>query len=884
MKTLMVCLGVAVSLTAFSVDETTWKGGGGTVDWSASSNWSAGVPTGGMTAKFGYVAKNYLFRVTPGADFTGTLVVDGANASDEMAHPTMVELTVSDGAAWMVSGAGTVIATDGIAERLGTGFTGTVDIPAGRTFVAPATLASAVEFTGRGTLTVSTAEQLNHVSGFFGKLICPASVAAAPQDVVAFQDKTISLEDGATLTLAEKTLAFGGTKVMPGWSEANAWSFNGTAIVNGPFEKPFSKAPPYVLPNGDLMLVDEPGQVHSAFLTNRRFKLTDSWGVKFRWNPELPEWSIVRQGGKWQTWAGRFGFYFQSASPQNVSTVYKLPVDRAYGFSLYCYRADNQQGFAWATGHAATSGYDQTNGIVERDLDGITLTNAVDFTVTCHEGVLRVTIEQNGRSQSFCRSFKNVLSACGQGMYLGFGASSDYWSDSDPTIPWMQHRLSGFHGWCRSKADGAWTTFGNATDFDFATSGKWKFSQKVNGKTTAAWGAYVSADGTCALLPETTNAFTTCKAQTALKATDRYLVSFDVDFGAVKTGVATDGGEGMSFGFVSSEDLTKTPDSYTFETAYSWCTWATHLAWTHRFYEGDSKSYLRGSCHYYHYNSGEQDGTEYVTYSSPAFKARPSSAVHYDLIHDGVAGRQDLQVAESGGHEFCGEYAFDVTKIKPWYAWDNFWNNFKLRSSNMYLAFRGQTANWTYLGTKVKNVTVKKLTGNTSPRLSGGVAVADGASVMVMAGATDVASSVPAATLGTLELGSSATLAVKPVKNGAVLATDSVKAKGDATVSAMDGATFKMANLAFDAATAAKVTVTGPVAFGDSLTVTVPDGWFDLKQRVALLDCSAATGSIPGNVRVVTASGKDMTRRAKVAVEGGVLYASLGSGFALIFR
>ena len=66
--------------------------------------------------------------------------------------------------------------------------------------------------------------------------------------------------------------------------------------------------------------------------------------------------------------------------------------------------------------------------------------------------------------------------------------------------------------------------------------------------------------------------------------------------------------------------------------------------------------------------------------------------------------------------------------------------------------------------------------------------------------------------------------------------------------------------------------------------IPVPDDWFDFKQRVALLDCSAATGSIPENVRIVTASGKDMTTRAKAAVEGGILYASLGSGFALIFR
>ena len=122
---------IAISFIAFAMlpcaaDVRTWCGPSGEQDWNAATNWvDEAVPTGADTAYFPHNAadnpngtgrRRYCFKVAPPADFTGMVLttnefwsVDGQSLSYlNRSFRTRLELVVSDGASWTVSGNGCV--------------------------------------------------------------------------------------------------------------------------------------------------------------------------------------------------------------------------------------------------------------------------------------------------------------------------------------------------------------------------------------------------------------------------------------------------------------------------------------------------------------------------------------------------------------------------------------------------------------------------------------------------------------------------------------------------------------------------------------------------------------------------------------------------------
>ena len=378
MKKLMVVVvalaaGVLSGAFADGVTSTRWIGPDGQQDWNQPANWSAGVPSGAMDAVFIPVAANYVHRLTPPAEFTGRILVSNetAIATTDKTKPqsAMLELDVVAGAQWTIGGNGQIIATDGVGARLGTDFKGRVEVPFGRCFTVPEGLNAAVQYLGLGTLTLSSTNQLKQVSGFTGELVLPGD--ADLQDIAQIQGKKVRLAAGANLNLAESMLALNATERISPFAEGG-WSLNGGRTSAGAiFEPEFRDGPAYVLDNGDLQLVDDPAQVHSAIYTNRMFKLYDDFGVKFTWHPSQPSDSRMAKAGKGQIWSGWFQVGLQTSTPDNCSRKREIPVTNFYGVGFYCYRtSDNTQHLVWHD-NTTLDGYPTYYNMPERELGGI---------------------------------------------------------------------------------------------------------------------------------------------------------------------------------------------------------------------------------------------------------------------------------------------------------------------------------------------------------------------------------------------------------------------------------------------------------------------------------------------------------------------------------
>jgi hypothetical protein len=303
LKTLFTVSAVFISSYIHGGELRTWCGPSGAQDWSASTNWVDGlVATLDDTAYFpqnsAYHEKNqgkrrYWFKVTPPADFTGVVLTTNEFAASDFYQsneyynqsfiPT-VELEVENGASWTVSGDGGVIATPGIESRIASTFRGVVEVKKGSEFTLPGTLNPAVRFIGAGTLNLSGGQQLKQAERFAGSVILPRSDSVTGASLAALQSATLRLADAQTIAFDPDELAM--RPVLPIESfadEPGKWTFNGTAYAEGNIPSgPFNPLPPYVQ-DGELWLTDEPAQIHSAWYTNRMFRIVDDWGMSFRY-------------------------------------------------------------------------------------------------------------------------------------------------------------------------------------------------------------------------------------------------------------------------------------------------------------------------------------------------------------------------------------------------------------------------------------------------------------------------------------------------------------------------------------------------------------------------------------------------------------------------
>ena len=874
MKKLLLVGAVGLALQ-FGYSATRWTGSNGTVDWSDGGKWSEGVPASDGTAEFSRAGDtaNYYFKVTPPSDFHGQINVAAGSATAFSFRP-IVELTVLDGADWTVIGDGTVVATEGVAARLSADFTGEIEIPAGSSFVAPASLNASVSFIGAGELTLSTTEQLDHIYGFFGKVKLPNGVVA-PTDTSLLQDRTFELSDGSSVQLGLDALANGKVTEMPDWQTTGTWSLNGKTARPGPEGYPYNQEPAHVLDNGDLMLVDSPEQKHSAFYTGRKFSLNDSWGCSFRLTTVLPNPSMVTRYGGYQAESGCFAICLQSVGPENYGTTdsWQLPVNEMYGFRTYTYRGSKNPNVTWLHGGIHSS-YDY---FLENCLNGVSLLKPIDFKVVFHDGIMYVTMIQEGHSRSFSHSYKSYLAARGKGVWFGLGGASDSWGDYKQ-VPWNTFRVSGFQGWYSGyEDDSAWSPVAVQDNISPFSAANWRLTRKDNNTSPATvltGDDCVGEDGSFMMMGAAHKFGGQAVSKQMLAIDKRYRITFDVDWGVQGVDAI---GDGLYFGlakYVSTNwqwdngyvnpGSTYIPDSG----------WGVALGWKQDYYNKK----ITGLCMY----AGSSTESS-SAWSSPVTVVGNTTA-NYTILYNGQ-GLTELMIrtkpaSTSSEGTASGRFRWAPKKFSNYKTYAD-GNNAK--NNQAYLVFKGSTpSGWStcFMQTTIRNVCVKELTGNANPRLGARIAVAANATATVDAAAVDGAT--PAATLAEVELGSGATLQIASSTANAKAAVENVTASGAATLAVRSGAAVSLEGLTLSGeANASSLAVTG-TATADELTVVVPSAW--RKYRAGKVTLVSGLSVDPANVTLCDENGPIPEKKGNVVLENGVLKADFQRGMILIFR
>lgn len=855
-------------------DSIAWIGNTGYCDWSVSTNWNGGtVPSGDATVVFGCdygaYSQKIMFRMTPPAEFTGTIVTTNDFAVLAGTQPTYLELSVVDGAAWSVSGCGTVIATGGIEDRIAAQFSGTVDVPSGVTFTVPAGLSSEVCFTGAGTLVLDSVDRMEKATGFSGVVTLPPDAELSASDTSVFRTPTMSLGDGAKLSFGKKTLAWGAIKEMPDWNVPGAWSFNADnsrlEAADSPIE--LDSRPPFVTPEGDLRLVNDPAQSHSAFLTNRMFSVTDDWGVDFTFVPELPSDSKFVQAGKGQEMEGYFGFYLQSVSPVNVGQHVHCPVPSGYGTAIYLYRAGSQHvGWHFNASAAMLLG----SSVKERELDGIMLNRPMDYSVTCIDGMLTVTIRQEGKSFSMRKSLKEgFLDGRPKGVYIGFGGACSWWNEN--RYPWTRMTVRGFKGWYRSKDEGAWED-AYADIYPFSTD-RWVLSC-YNNTDKVKETATVNSDGSFDLIPKTYQKTTTASCMLPLSASKRYRIDVDVRFAEKNKDLC----EGISLALGKRKPVTT---HYVFNHTSGWAfdQWAYSVGLKHWLYgNGYVKPYLdlvSGGTRY-------QDEVQHSGFFPLSAQKRMKYSLRYDPSGDIEWRLSSTQLNGdlNDGTVSVLRHVFNADKMGKFLAQKGEGSG---TADDMYLLMSGASASWAALETAADGVSVKELKDNNAPKI-GKISVPDGASATLAAEAEFPRSATPALVLSGAVLGSGSALAFDTEGEAASISVDAVSVNGRASMSAASGVTVRCSRFDYGAG-GGLLTLNGSFSLGDGLVVTVPDAWRRQKGEKTLLDLSAAVleGGMPSEVTVLGEDGTDRTGMCSLVQRDGVL-AIVPRGMVMIVK
>ena len=397
-----------------------------------------GAVTGGAGAVLAVGSGTFAADAARFAGFNGKieLCTDARAASANLGADT----------AFTVTGAGTV-GTD-LAGRLADDFTGTVEIPAGATFESAAA-DPAYAFTGAGTLVAPT---LKGTERFAGTVRLAGD--AATWDAYARGEGAaaeIALGNGAALMVSRQTfLERAGTPLKP-WTDAEAWALAGRNDAPGWSSGHIA----YVNDDGNLVLTDDGGQRNAALYTGHVFTKTSAFDLSFTWTPTQNRWA----GKVEQVWAEGFAFFLtatnNAAGYAYANHVYGQPSD-AYGFRCYIYRGNgNAVGFAWLVNNAeaglcaAYTDYSELDG----GLGGITLTRPIAFAVTMRNGVMDVTMRQEGKTwhaaYDFAQCFTgNGLTDANAPRLIGLSGGTGSWGDPNEgsTVPYAEQTFSDFAG------------------------------------------------------------------------------------------------------------------------------------------------------------------------------------------------------------------------------------------------------------------------------------------------------------------------------------------------------------------------------------------------------------------------------------------------------
>ncbi len=876
--TLGLALVVAVAISPRAVRaDSTWIGPRYSTDsavWDNAENWDGGVPTGSAKATIPYqTSDNHVLHFTPPLDFTGVIAGGRDNTDWDIVLPTYLKLTVLDGATWTVGGNGHLIATEGIGPRIDATFTGTILVPPGVSFTAASSLNANIEYVGKGTLTLTTTNQLSHISGFTGTLVWngPDGTALTPDDMALVNGRAIRLGNGASIALRDRFLAINGTHEIPDWNAApQDWTFSGNTDAQSS-EHTFTNTVPYVTESGDLALVDDAAQVHSAFYGGRKFMMHDSWGVHFKWKPDaaLP----AKYAGRTPQWCGYFGIYL-AASPSECGTSFVQPGGRGHGFCIRNVHT-SADGVPIKVGWQLNQpdiGVNMPEAEVATIAPGIDLKKECEIDVTCRNGLLTVTITQGDAMFSVQRPTFNqtkTLSTIPDGYYVGFAASSYYYSDVSSYVPMMTHTLSDFRGWYRARTAHNWQDVPD-TVYPFTSANcTARIYQNADYTYVDENNGALESDGSFRLEPNGARTCNIIRPNLSMVRTKKWLVSFDLVAG---NGTAGDNTEYTKFGFVRCNDglgswIFRYDSSHKDILNEQWDGWSYPLMASIYWYGGRGRFWA--DC------AGRANRQVSPFFSTP--KMVKNTTTHVSFVYDGNAGV--WYEAHSGVH------SIDTGWVPP-EAVRSAWFGNEGRTGMFFQLSHANT--WGQVDTVLKNYAVKELASPDTGYVGGEIAVEANAAATLRADASSANSATPAARVRQVSLAAGSELTIATDVAGSRVGIDSIAISGDGAQISSTAKTTIGGNLTFAGGIPTSAAVfSGDVTFdGGPALLTIPVEW-RRTPRVEMplfMLASTTSGVLPSGYRVVTDEGEDVTEKTDVFVRAITVILSFGKGFVLMVR
>ena len=909
------CIATCVFLTLFASASggslRTWCGPSGEQDWSASTNWVDGLVA--MTNDTAYFPQNsayhsngtgkrrYWFKVAPPPDFTGVILTTNEFASKDFysnneyynqAFLPTVELEAGSGAAWTVSGDGGVVATAGIEAHIAPSFAGVVDVRKGGVFSAPDDLNSAVRFIGSGTLQLSRGHQFRQVGSFAGNVVLPQDDPVSDADLAALQSSAVRLADGQTLSFDSGEFAM--RPVLPIESFADApgkWTFNGTTYAEGNIPSgPFNPLPPYVL-DGELWLTDEPAQIHSAWYTNRMFRITDDWGMSFRYWPELPSGTRItaekRADGKTRSHciSGNFGILFSGNSPVNTGNYAGSDIqlaENAYGFVIDLYRSDPKPKIMWMAKSVRT----KYRSMYEEEI-GIKLNAAMDVTVSMMKGIMTVTLEQDGKSASYSHDFTSMQRKFANGVYVGFAAYTSWWGD-DKDMAWARNRISNFSGWSRSDADGpGWTEIDNAADFSIYDSEKWSHRKVTRISSTAETtnNAALFVDGGIQMTDSVSNNASVVISKKTFNLSRP--MRFKCRFKSSEPYWRSDAHAYISFLFGQNNVSTLGSAAKWAGTYYNnnFGTWSQgiDLVWDPN-YGYQTLSYS------YHTNTGKRVS---LASHSESFGATASTlcAATFPPEKDICA---DLIWNPSGSFKFIASVGTrDLSKdgrsgYRTWNGLDGYERYAEFTNRSLSVGVTALCRETSYAALTLEELKVMRMNavaGGKLPMLT----VPDNASSSIMAGDAFAGQTLSVIDMERLDLGGDSTLRIMPQSNSTKVGIALLSSAG-ATLVAEEGAKVSLGGkLAFASdPDETGLVLSGDVSFDGSLSVSIPTSWKAYRcAPIVVVDASETVEGLPSDstgIPIVDADGAVDSRKYVLSVRDGKLLLDFRKGLSVVVR
>ena len=780
-------------------------------------------------------------KVLNGLDgFTGTL---------EVGRSAWVRLpTSAKDASYTIEGKGEVLAATGTEGRFSSAFTGTINVPAGETFVLADGQANAV--TGEGAVKLAQTTTAQQLAGFRGArtLYGEGGDYTLLDEFGHETEGTLSLKDGQIYSIERVDLLNHGAahEAMPEIGDTTAWTYKGASPITRIVAPDGTIVPvdqtklPYI-EDGKLVLSDACDKSRrGVFLTGLPLKKDDEWSCEFDVHAFLPMPSpyVGQHGWTVDYRAGYFCFFLCDGGPGET-----YDSNRAWqAWNGTC-------GFThayWDKGTIGTAfgGYAEGGGLTGEQI-GIDLTRPYHMKVVGRFGQVTATLSQDGNT--YVRSIDASASFASGTATIGLCASSDYWNEQNAGMPWTRVEVSNFSGFRLTKAAAAFST-GDAADTGRAiSSANWTVadSSSISGSTLtlcpSTAGNYVYGQAVC---------------NTPISPRQAFEVEYDITYSKTAgTGTATlqaillqtEGTKPVraKSGNGAGAYYLKNTTSYGLVTqSYgNYCNWVSG----------------KGDVH------DSQDRHADRTIAITANKAN-----HVRLIYDGAG---TLHIV----------YASDDKTDDSSYTFRPLANETK----DLYLTFALGTT-WAACGeVKITNFTFtpRTVTRQAAPLTTRLAVEAGGAATVKL---PDVASDglVPTLSNVMLDGGTSLTIAPSASQTAAKIAMTVAGEKGTAaTLSAAGGTDLVFDSFTFTGATPSLLNLTGAgtVAFADPLPFTVPAVWKTLSS-VKLVDYSGLTrsGSIPAS-RPLTDETGTVFRSLGISA-GAASFTLQKDGLLLIFR